>query len=334
MLFAMLPSSPAHLLKQAKTPAFLVSDLVNLRYLTGLTLSAGFLLVTPRRAFLFVDSRYTDMAHRRARNVTVKDIGELPAALKALPVCGFESESVTVSRFLNWKKKFPSTKFVRTTGVIAAFRRQKSEEELRLMRRARRLTQELLRRVPAVLRRSTTEEKLARQLLIWALELGADGLSFEPIVAFGNHTSSPHHRPTNRLLQKGHIVQIDVGVLYKGYCGDLSEVYFTAPPTAEQKKIYETLVRSQQKAIRAVKAGVTTHTLDKIARGVLAEQGMEKYFTHALGHGVGLDVHEGVTLSQRAPAQKLLPGEVITIEPGVYLPGKFGMRVEEMVIVP
>jgi Xaa-Pro aminopeptidase len=168
---------------------------------------------------------------------------------------------------------------------------------------------------------------------MWALELGADGLAFDPIVAFGTHTSSPHHHPTSRALQKGHLVQIDVGAKVKGYCGDMSEVYFTAKPTALQKKVYDTLTEAKNKAMRSVKAGVTTHALDRIARDVLKRDGFDAYFTHALGHGVGLDIHEGVTLSQKAPAQTLLAGEVITIEPGVYFDGKWGMRVEDMIVV-
>ncbi len=325
--------SPHALLTEADLPALLVSDLTNIRYLTGLAVTAGLLLVLPRRALLFVDAGYREAAERRAEGVSVRDIDTLPEFLKAVPRCGFESDEVTVARFFGWKKKFPGTAFVRTTGVVAGFRRRKTEDELRLLKRAHRMTRELLRRVPSALRTQTTEEKLARQLLMWTLELGGDGLSFDPIVAFGTHTSSPHHRPTSRTLQKGHVVQIDVGVRFRGYCADMSEVFFTAEPTLAEQQVYDTLCLAKRKAMAAVKAGVTNHALDRIARDVLKKRGIEDAFTHALGHGVGLDVHEGITLSSKAPETALLRHEVVAIEPGAYFPGKFGMRVEDMAYV-
>ncbi len=328
----MRPRSARELLAAADVPAFLVSDLLSLKYLTGLPLSAGFLLALPRRFVLFVDARYTDMALRRG-TMAVKPLDELPSFLEDVPACGFEAESVTVLRQGNWKRRFKKTKFIKTSGVVASFRRQKEEWELQRLRRARRITQELLRRVPAALRKQTTEEKLARQLHMWALELGADGLSFDPIVAFGTHTSSPHHAPTSRTLKKGHLVQIDVGARYRGYCADMSEVFFTVKPTPLQERIYKTLQEAKKEATLLVKTGVSTHVLDKAARKILDREGIEEEFTHSLGHGVGLEIHEGLTLSQKSSATTLLKNEVITIEPGVYFPGRFGMRVEDMVFV-
>lgn len=328
----MRPSSHT-LLARAGAPAFLVTDLTNIRYLTGLQVSSGVVLCLPRRYVLFIDARYRDMAGRVPGSVSVKDIADLPVVMKDVRECGFESEHVTILRRSSWRRKFPKTAFVPTVGVLQDFRRQKDREELRCLRRAHRMTKELLRRVPAMLRRQITEERLARQLLLWALELGADGLSFDPIVAFGTHTACPHHRPTSRLLQKGHIVQIDVGVKYRGYCADMSEIFFTVEPTKTQAEVHRVLSIAKMKATNAVKAGASTHALDRIARDILKKAGIEEYFTHALGHGVGLEIHEGPSLSQKAKDVKLLKNEVVTIEPGVYFPGKFGMRVEDMVYV-
>lgn len=325
--------TPAKLLARARTEALLISDLTNIRYLTGLELTAGFLLALPRRYVLFVDSRYSEMARRRADGFLVKDSADLVKTMEKIGECGIEADKVTIIRVVNWKRKFKNTKFVRTVGAVEEFRRQKDPEELSRLRRARKMTQELLRRVPSMLRRSITEERLARQLIIWALEMGADGLSFDPIVGFGTHTSSPHHRPTNRSLRKGDIVQIDVGVKYKGYCADMSEVFFTAKPSKVELKVYDALCEAKDAATLAVKTGVTNHTLDKIARDILRRENIEEYFTHSLGHGVGLDIHEGASISGRAPKQALLENEVVTIEPGAYFPGKFGMRVEDMVVV-
>lgn len=330
----MRPRNPQEILKMASTRAFLVTDSVNLRYLTGLALSAGALLVLPKRFFLFVDGRYRYAAERDIRRgISVRDLQDLPRVLEKLRSSGYESETVTVDRYRFWKRKFPHTKFVHTKGVIAEFRRSKESDELRVLKRAERITEELLRRVPSVLRKGISEIGVARKLQIWALELGAEGLSFDPIVGFGTHTSSPHHHPTTRTLKRGHIVQIDVGAKVNGYCADRSEVYFTGKPTPLQERVYATLSEARDRAMKAAKAGASTRALDAVARKILHREGFEEAFTHALGHGVGLEIHEGVSLSAKAPDQKLHSGEVITIEPGVYFDGKFGMRVESMVYV-
>ncbi len=326
--------SPQKLLTHADVPVLLLTDLTNLRYLTGLSMSSGVLLVLPRSYVLFTDARYLEMAeHQAHRGVMIRDITELDRFLQKVRVCGFEQENVTVGRLLRWKTRFPSTKFVRVKDVLEEFRRRKDPEELRILRRAERITKELLRRVPSMLRSTTTERSLAWKLRQWAQELGAEGMSFDPIVAFGTHTSRPHHQPTSRQLQKGHIVQIDVGAVYKGYCGDLSRVYFTAQSTPAQERAYRAVMEAKNAVIDEVRVGASTRALDQLARSILKKHGMEEAFTHALGHGVGLDVHEGVTLSSRQPDRKLLRGEVITVEPGVYFPGCFGIRLEDMVVV-
>ncbi|PIR52296.1 hypothetical protein COU77_01175 [Candidatus Peregrinibacteria bacterium CG10_big_fil_rev_8_21_14_0_10_49_16] len=152
-------------------------------------------------------------------------------------------------------------------------------------------------------------------------------------MAFGKHTSHPHHHLTALRLKKGDIVQIDMGVRVDGYCSDLSRVFFTKRKTTEQERVHGVLMRAHDNAVQAALSGRTNHELDRIARALLAQEGIEQAFTHALGHGVGLDVHEGITISSHAPKQKLLQNEVIAIEPGVYFPGKWGMRIESMVYV-
>ena len=326
--------SPSELLHAARTPAFLVTDPANIRYLTGYPADHACLLALPRRWLLFVSSLEILSAERGATsNVAVRDIAELPEQLRGMRRCGYEAETVTVERLVRWRRMMPKIRFAETKGVLQEFRRSKEPDELRNLRQAQRMTKEILRRIPSMLRKSITEEKLARQILLWSLELGGDGLSFDPIVAFGTHTACPHHRPTSRLLQKGHIVQIDIGVKCKGYCADMSEVFFTVKPTKIEEQVYRALCLAQRKAMKAVRPGASTRALDRIAREVLTKAGIEKYFTHSLGHGVGLEIHEGVSLSAKAADRKLLRNEVVTIEPGVYIPGKFGMRVEDMVYV-
>ena len=330
----MRPKSSGEVLKTAQARAFLVTDLTNIHFLTGMRMSAGFALLEAKSITLYVDGRYRDAAVKNAvRGVKVRDITGLPKVLVKLRKCAIESENITLWRMRNWKRKYTNTKFVQTRGIVEEFRRTKSEEELRSFRRAQRITREVIARVPSVLRRAITERELAWMLRSWAMELGADDLAFDPIVAFGSNTSSPHHHPGNLKLRKGHIVQIDFGAKYRGYCADQSAVFFTAKPTPLQRRVYDAVKRAKEAATEAVCAGVTNHELDRIARSVLKKEKLEKYFIHSLGHGVGLEIHEGPSLSEKADKVKLLRNEIITIEPGVYIPGKFGMRLEEEIIV-
>jgi Xaa-Pro aminopeptidase len=330
----MRPNS-ALLLKKAGLPALLISNLTNIRYLTGLSLSAGLVLILPARYMLFVDGRYMEMARRNAyKGVLIKDVKDAEKILKKIRRCGFEEDDVTISRLSSWKRKFKSSKFVRSKGIVEYFRRAKDPEELSKLRRALRITDELLHRVPRLLKPGTSEHEVAWKLEAWARELGAEGLSFEAIVAFGSHTSRPHHRPTERKLKKGELVQIDVGARYKGYCGDRSEVFFTKKPTPEERRAYEAVTAARDTSKELVEPGVSVRALDQVARVVFKKYKMDKAFLHSLGHGVGLDIHEGVNLSVRSASDdRLLKNEVITIEPGVYFPGRFGMRLEDMVFV-
>jgi Xaa-Pro aminopeptidase len=328
------PSSPKQVIDAAGTAAFLVSNLTNIRYLTDVDMSAGFLLITPRRITLFADSRYSEEAAKNVRKgIAVQPCKQLQNSLAKVQSCGCESDVVTLAQLGRWKRKFKNTKFVQKEGIIEEFRRTKEPAELRKFRRAQSMTQQVLRKVPRELKEGISEKQLARKLRDFAEKLGADSLSFDPIVAFGTHTSRPHHHPTDRKLQKGHLVQIDMGARYKGYCADQSAVFFTGPKTSKQERAYRAVTEAKSAATALVRDGVSTHDLDSAARAVLREYGYEKSFMHSLGHGVGLDIHEGVTLSVRAPELFLRKGEIVTIEPGVYFEGQFGIRLEDELIV-
>jgi Xaa-Pro aminopeptidase len=330
----MRPKRPTPILALTEAPAMLVSNLTNIRFLTGVPLSSGVLLVDRKRMTLFTDGRYLEMASQKAyRGITLANVADLEHAMRSVRSCAVEQSDLTLDRFIRWKRNFKNTKFVQTSCLIEGFRRSKDSDEIHAFRRAQRITREIMRRVPGLLRRPMREIDVAWQIQAWAHELGADGMAFDSIVAFGTHTSRPHHRPTTRLLRKGHIVQIDCGARYGGYCADQSAVFFTGKPTPLQRRVYAAVCEAKDAAIAAIKPGVTVRTLDSVSRTVLKRYGLEQYFCHALGHGVGLEIHEGVTLSQKAKDVPLLKNEIITIEPGVYIPGRFGMRVEEEIVV-
>lgn len=323
-----------NILQRAKTRAFLVTNLVNIRYLTGLSLSAGTMIITPKAVTLYADDRYLDHAKAHVR----RGIRVLPAAafqgdLKKVKRCAIEGAHLTLQQFSILKKTYRKTTFVHTDDVIEHFRRSKTTDELSSIRKACAITMKLLQRVPSLLKKGVSELDIAWLLRGMARDAGADDMAFETIVAFGSHTASPHHQPTDRKFSPGDIVQIDIGVKYRGYCSDYSRVFFTGTMNDEQRKVYRILKRVQAMAKRAVRAGITADKLDALVRFELQKNGYDKEFCHALGHGVGLEIHEGIILSPRSKGIKLLPNEVVTIEPGLYFPGKWGMRIEDTVIV-
>ena len=329
------PVSAARLLRQVKAPCLLIGHLPNIRYCTGLNVSAGYLLAEKRGFTLFVDARYSENAVRHlGSGMRVADPKTLGKYIKNLKKCGIEAEHVSVDAFGKWERQFKNTKFVQSVGAVEHFRRVKSERELACIRAACGITLGILKKIPSWLKPGVTEKDVAWKIAEAAHKAGADGMAFESIVGFGKHTSSPHHRPTDAKFKTGDLVQIDMGAAVGGYCSDYSRVYFTGKPTPQQAKAYRILSRVQRASMKRVRAGVTNHALDKEAREELEKHGYGiDRFPHALGHGVGLDIHDGVVLSGRAPKTTLKKGEVITIEPGLYFPGEFGMRIEDTVIV-
>ncbi len=319
-------------LRKKGLSALLVTARPNILYLTGLDATEALLLVTTRSATLFVDSRYHEAA--AATNVHSVDVERLPAALERIDECAFEEDHVTIRRLRRWKQLFKHTTFVRSSGLPEELRRKKDADELRLMVRAKRITQEMLRRVPAVLRASISEREVAWKLRLWAEELGADDLAFPPIVAFASNSSRPHHRAATRKLRRGDVVQIDVGVRFHGYCSDMSRVFSCGPMQEDVLRIVKAVEETLALSAASAKAKTPVATLDQLAREALRKRGIADahIFGHALGHGVGLDVHEGPVLSSRSKAA-LLSSEVIAIEPAVYIPGRFGVRIEDTVVV-
>jgi Xaa-Pro aminopeptidase len=320
-------------LRKQKLPCLLVTNPSNIRYLTGLAASEALVLVRQRDATLFVDARYIEAAKRvKSTMLKVADRKGIEEALRAARTCGYEEHDVTAGRVRRWKANFKNTKFVHTSGLVEGLRRKKDADEIAAIKRALRITNDVLKSVPSMLRVGMTELDLSTALLLACLDGGADGMAFETIVAFGPSSSEPHHHSGTRKLRARDIVQVDMGARYRGYCSDRSDVYFMGEPTAEQRVVHEAVFEAKRAAEKLVRAGTSCADLDREARRVLKTRKLEKYFTHSLGHGLGLDIHEGVSLSSRS-ADSLLSGEVVTIEPGVYLPGKFGIRLEDTVFV-
>lgn len=208
----------------------------------------------------------------------------------------------------------------------------KTPLELKYITRAQKITDEIFSALKSGLKPGLSEKAIAWKIESLAHAFGADDISFPPIIGINEHSASPHHQNTDRKLKRGDMVLIDMGVIYRGYCSDMTRVLFTKTPTAKQSAMYRLVHEAQKSSIAKIRAGMTGQQADRFARSVIEKAGYGKFFGHSLGHGVGLDIHELPNLSQKYSG-KIPAGSVVTVEPGIYLPGKFGVRLEDMVVV-
>lgn len=315
----------------------LITHLKNIEYLTGFTGSAGFLLLGKKNYF-FTDFRYREAAQKLAEANKgrlsfefVEMDGNLKDAIKKhlgkSDTLEFESAHVTVDELKRWKSLCPGIKLTPMEESIERQRCLKDAQEIKLMKQSQKINGDVFERIRSGLKAGVTELDLAWEIKAIGHELGAEDISFEPIVAFGSHSSTPHHSNSTRKLKAQDIVLIDMGMKFKGYCSDMTRTFFMGKPTAEQVAIYDLVLKAQLAGIAATKAGVKASAPDQAAREVMGE--LAEHFGHSMGHGIGLDVHEYPSVSGRSEAI-LKENMVVTMEPGIYLEGKFGVRIEDM----
>ena len=316
----------------------LVSALPNLFYLTGFTGSAGLLLVEERGATLYTDGRYTLQTAEevKAARVVVPRGGVLPAVLRRLHRSrsrriGFESGSgyplfARLARELGWRR------LRAVEDAVERMRLVKDEKEIAAIRCSVELTAQALAAVLPLVRPGARERDLAAELEYRMRCLGAEKPAFDTIVASGARTALPHARASGRLLGKNEFVLFDVGAILDGYSSDMTRTVHLGPAPKQARRLYSAVEEAQQQAREAVRAGVSCAEVDRAARGHLAARGFGRYFTHSTGHGLGIQVHESPRLAAREKT-RLPAGAVVTIEPGAYLPGVGGVRIEDVVVV-
>jgi len=324
-----------------KFDTLLITKPENIRYLSGFT-GEGVLFCQKQKITIITDPRYELRARQEMKKgvqlaVQAKRSDEmLRKTLKSWrsKQLGFEAAKVTVAGLANLKKRLRGLglKFIPTEGVIEELRRVKSPAEIKQIAAACGIADRALAATLKSMKRGVTELAIAEEFRRQAFRLGAEDLSFDSIVAFGENSGCPHAKPSARKLKKGDVVQFDIGVKVGGYCSDMSRVFFTAQPTAEQSHVFDAVSAAQLAGVQAVRAGAVCGEIDATCRGVLAEQDLVEYFTHSTGHGVGLDIHEWPNNSPQSQ-DVLVSGHVVTVEPGVYLENKFGMRIEDTVVV-
>jgi Xaa-Pro aminopeptidase len=321
-----------------KIDALFVSFLPNVRYLTGFTGSNGALLVTRNRSILFTDSRYkiqaaqeTTCTVRIGKGAVLLDVAAAIARLKARRI-GYEPARMTCEYFDSLKGRLPmNASLVPAGGWIEELRMVKSDDELATIRRSVELNSRAFEHTVARLKPGTREQDLAAELEHRMRRLGAEKPSFETIVAGGPHSALPHAQPGTARLAGG-LVVIDMGAMLDGYASDMTRMLHIGAPSAKVKRMYRAVLEAQLAAIDAVRPGARTAAVDGAARRVLKGYGLDRAFTHSTGHGLGLEIHEPPRLGKNDKL-RLRAGMAITIEPGVYVEGFGGIRIEDTVVV-
>jgi len=319
-----------------------VSDLTNVRYLTGFTGSAGLLLVSADEAVFVSDGRYRDQAAEQleAAGVDAEVVivaAEPDAALAAhIPAAarrvGLESESVTWAAQRRWADLVGPRDLVATTGVVSGRRMVKDPGEAARIRTACDIADRAFADLRPMLAEAPTEAAFAAELDAAMRSLGAEDVSFETIVASGPNGAKPHHRPGDRVVQSGDLVVVDFGALFEGYHSDMTRTVAVGEVDDDRWRLLRVVLEAQQAGVEAVAAGVEAQVVDAACRDLIDAAGLGEAFLHSTGHGVGLDIHEEPRVSARSTAT-LTSGHVVTVEPGVYLPELGGVRIEDTVLV-
>ena len=303
-------------------------------------IAEGVAIVSKGGCRYFTDSRYIESAengiqgfevllvdssnsYTQRMNTAIADFG--------ITELGYEEDYLTMAEFLAYEKSL-NAKLTPRNAEIAAFRAVKEEWELELMRKAQDITDKAFTEVLTKIKAGMTEKELAAELIYCLLKNGGEGLSFDPIVVSGPNTSLPHGVPGERKLQEGDFITMDFGVLYKGYCSDMTRTVALGYVTDEMRTVYETVAKAQLAGIAVTKAGVPGQEIDAAARKVIEDAGYGDYFGHGYGHSLGLEIHESPSPNARN-AQPMPAGAVCSAEPGIYLPGKFGVRIEDVTII-
>ena len=302
--------------------------------------SDGVALVTTKGNFYFTDSRYIEAAERQvsdaAIGMTESGKGYIAWLNEALELSGakrigFEDETMTVADHERYRKNLQA-ELVPASALLHALRAQKDARELERMEQAQRIAEKALEQILAEIRPGVTEKEIAARLQYHMLCFGAEKMSFDPIVASGPNGSMPHAVPTDRSIQSGEFVTMDFGCVYGGYCSDMTRTVCVGRPTEEMERVYETVLKAQLAGIAAARAGVTGAEIDGAAREVIRQAGYGDYFGHSFGHSVGVEIHESPNASP-GNHEPMPAGAVVSAEPGIYLPGRFGVRIEDVIVL-
>ena len=326
-------------LDAAGLDAILLTEEANRFYASGFHSAGtdGMALVTRRGNYYFTDSRYTEAASRVVRDAAVEEVGRGRGYLTLIREVlqrdgvarmGFDDAAMTVRDYNRYREGLPC-ELAPAAELLEKLRAQKDPEELEIMIAAQRIAERALAEALNDIRPGVTEKEIASRIQYLMLHYGAEDKSFDPIVVSGPNGSLPHGVPSDRPIQAGEFVTIDMGCVYHGYCSDMTRTVAVGHVTEEMEQVYDTVLRAQLAGIAAARAGATGAEVDGAARQVITDAGYGPYFGHSFGHGVGVEIHESPNATP-GNDQPLPERAVISAEPGIYLPGKLGVRIEDV----
>ena len=327
-------------LRSLEYDALLVTSPSNRRYVTGFPSSAGVAVLTETKGYFFTDSRYIEAAERSVKGFQVEESSRetpYPALVNRvirehrIKTIALEADHLTYASYCKWKEDL-AAETVPAGDVFAALRTVKSRWEKEQIRKAQAIAEKAFEAVLPAIRAGATEQEIAAALCYQMLRHGAERMSFDPIVVAGEKSSMPHGTPDGNVVRRGDFVTMDFGCMQRGYCSDMTRTVAVEEASEEMRQVYETVLAAQNAGIQTVRAGVPAAAPDQAARRIIEDAGYGAYFGHGFGHGVGLEIHEGPVESP-ASGDMLAAGNVVTAEPGIYLPGNFGVRIEDMLYI-
>lgn len=319
--------------------AVLITSDVNRLYFSGFKSSAGAVVITKKNAYLLVDFRYFENAKKSVKNLKVIMYTSYYNTLKEI----FESENIkeiycetdfiTVEGLKTLKKQLPDYRVLEENEIcryIKNMRSVKSEFELESIKKAQAITDKTFSHILDFISTERTEKEIALEMEFFMRKNGSEGIAFDTIVVSGKNSSLPHGVPTDKKIDKGDFITMDFGAVVNGYCSDMTRTVAVGFVSVKQREVYETVLKAQTEALKAIKPSAECKEIDKIARDIIDNAGFENCFGHGLGHSVGLEIHESPCFNTRDNT-KLQNGMILTVEPGIYIENEFGVRIEDMV---
>jgi Xaa-Pro aminopeptidase len=327
------------LVKKHKIDVMIVSKLSNIRYLSGYSGSNGLLILTPPKAYFLTDFRYAVQARKEVRNCQisiaerdlVSELVKLPCFRKKAKV-GFEAASMTVKTLEKISELITKATFHAVENLVESLLVIKDNSEINKIKKAVKITDNAFSKILKLIKPGVKERDLALELSYQMIKMGADGPAFDFIVASGRRSSMPHGKASDKKIKKGEFITFDFGCFYDGYASDMTRTIVLGKASEKQKRVYGIVLKAQMAAIDIAAAGIPAKELDMVAREIINKEGFGDNFGHGLGHGIGLEVHSGPVVGPRSQ-ETLAVGNVITIEPGIYIPNWGGVRIEDDVLI-